>query len=165
MQTSHNLKIRKCKFGFAKSILSDINPVGPRWVQVSAEFSIKNHQTRINLYSIYAIFYYTQEYSINRTRLAASRPARLVTRAFGARLVTRAFGARARCSPRYHAANQGGKTDGNLLGRSAWASDPPKLRLGPCPPLPGRMLRIHSPPSRNNTYTRINFARIMRARV
>ena len=77
MQKSHNLKIRKSKFGFAKSILSDINPVGPRWVQVSAEFSIKNHQTRINLYSIYAIFYYAQEYSNpNFTRLGASRPAR-----------------------------------------------------------------------------------------
>ena len=41
---------------------------------------------------------------------------------------------------------------GNLLGRYASAADPPGSRLGPCPPLPGRLLRIHSAPSRNNKY-------------
>ena len=92
MQKSHNSKIRTSKFGFAESILSDINPVGPRWVQVSTEFPIKNHQTRINLYSKKLIIRHIvlcprEQYSINLTRegrfaaslerltrLAASRP-------------------------------------------------------------------------------------------
>jgi hypothetical protein len=47
VQKFHKIKIRKSKFGFAKSILSDMNPVGPGWVQVNEEFPIKNHQTRI----------------------------------------------------------------------------------------------------------------------
>ena len=114
MQKSHNSKIRTSKFGFAESILSDINPVGPRWVQVSAEFLIKNYQTRINLYSKKLIIRHivlcpsVQYKSYSRRALRAlARPAYSPGR-YAPRLdrLTRAFGARARCSPRYHAANQ-----------------------------------------------------------
>jgi hypothetical protein len=52
----HKIKIRKSKFGFAKSILSDMIPVGPGWVQVNAELLVKNYQTRINLYSVFCHF-------------------------------------------------------------------------------------------------------------
>ena len=116
MQKSHNSKIRTSKFGFAESILSDINPVGPRWVQVSAEFPIKNHQTRINLYSKKLIIRHivlcpsVQYKSYSRRALRAlARPAYSPGR-YAPRLdrLTRAFGARPRRSPSYHAANQGG---------------------------------------------------------
>jgi hypothetical protein len=121
--------------------------VGPRWVQVNAEFPIKNHQTRINLYSKKLIIRNivlcprVQYKSYSRRALRAlARPAY----------------SRLRCSspvfPPLPCGKSGKKKDGNLLGRSAWASDPPKLRLGPCPPLLGRMFRIHSAPSRNNKY-------------
>ena len=114
MQKSHNSKIRTSKFGFAESILSDINPVGPRWVQVSAEFPIKNHQTRINLYSKKLIIRHivlcprAQYKSYSRRALRALARTAYSPGRFAARLerLTRAFGARARCSPRYHAANQ-----------------------------------------------------------
>ena len=105
------------KFGFTESILSDINLVGPRWVQVSAEFPIKNHQTRINLYSKKLIIRHivlcpsVQYKSYSRRALRAlARPAYSPGR-YAPRLdrLTRAFGARARRSPSYHAANQGAK--------------------------------------------------------
>jgi hypothetical protein len=114
------------KFGFTESILSDINPVGPRWVQVSAEFPIKNHQTRINLYSKKLIMRHivlhpsVQYKSYSRRALRAlARPAYSPGR-YAPRLdrLTRAFGARPRRSPSYHAANQGAKkTDGNARAR------------------------------------------------
>ena len=104
MQKSHNSKIRTSKFGFAESILSDINPVGPRWVQVSAEFPDKNHQTRINLYSKKLIIRHIVLYP--RVPYKSYSPGRFAPRL---ERLTRAFGARARCSPRYHAANQKGK--------------------------------------------------------
>jgi hypothetical protein len=114
VQKSHNSKIRTSKFGFAESILSDINPVGPRWVQVSAEFPIKNHQTRINLYSKKLIIRHIVLCPRAQYKSYSRRPLRGLARTayspgrFAARLerLTRVFGARARCSPRYHAANQ-----------------------------------------------------------
>jgi len=104
------------KFGFTESILSDINPVGPRWVQVSAEFPIKNHQTRINLYSEKLIIRHILLCPSVQYKSYSRRPLRGLARTayspgrFAARLerLTRAFGARAPCSPSYQAANQGG---------------------------------------------------------
>ena len=95
VQKSHYSKIRTSKFGFAESILSDINPVGPRWVQVSAEFPIKNHQTRINLYSKKLIIRHIVLYP--RVQYKSYSPGRYAPRL---ERLTRAFGARARCSRR-----------------------------------------------------------------
>ena len=92
------------KFGFTESILSDINPVGPRWVQVRAEFPIKNHQTRINLYSKKLII--RNIVLCPRVQYKSYSPGRYAPRLDR---LTRAFGARARRSPSYQAANQGAK--------------------------------------------------------
>ena len=81
---------------------SDMNPVGPQWVQVSAEFPPKI----IRLGSIYTqntpYFHYTQEY--NSPKILLARALRALARPaysqgpFGPLLdrLTRAFGARAR---------------------------------------------------------------------
>jgi hypothetical protein len=95
------------KFGFAESILSDINPVGPRWVQVSAEFPIKNHQTRINLYSKKLIIRHIVLCPSVQYKSYSRRPLRGLARTayspgrYAAWLdrLTHAFGARARCPP------------------------------------------------------------------
>jgi hypothetical protein len=96
-------KIRRSKF-----------VVGPRWVQASAEFPIKNHQTRINLYSKKLIIRNivlcprVQYKSYSRRALRALARAAYSPGRFAPKLerLPRAFGARARCSPRYHAAIQ-----------------------------------------------------------
>jgi hypothetical protein len=135
---------------YFKIILKSINKFGgPRWVQVSAEFPIKNYQTRINLYSKKLIIRHivlcprAQYKSYSRSALRALARTAYSPGRFAARLerLTRAFGARARCSPRYHAAIQ------KYTRQSARP-----ICHGPCPPLLGRLLRTHSAPSRNNTY-------------
>ena len=67
MQKCHTNKIRKSKFGFAKSILSDMNPVGSGLVQVTTEFSIKNRQNRVNFYTKCTKFGCTQVYSMQKS--------------------------------------------------------------------------------------------------
>ena len=99
--------VKSVKFGFTESILSDINPVGPRWVQVNAEFPIKNNQTRINLYSKKLIIRHIVLCSSVQYKSYSRRPLRGLARTayspghYVARLdrLTRAFGARARCPP------------------------------------------------------------------
>ena len=142
-----------------------ISPVGPRWGQVSAEFPIKksSYSDQLLLKKTHNLthfdtFYYAQDtvklYSPGPS--AQARPAYSPGR-FAPRLerLPRAFGARAARSPHYlGATHQAIQKIRTVICPADLPQHPipPRSRLGPCPPLHGRLLRIHSAPSRNNRY-------------
>ena len=137
-----------------------ISPVGSRWGQVSAEFPIKksSYSDQLLLKKTHNLTHFTMPKSTvnpNFTRLGAYAP-RLdrLTRLGAPRPGSSGLLAPSALEPAVAPATmrQFKSTDGNLLGRCASSSDSPGSRLGPCPPLLGRLLRIHSTPSRNNKF-------------
>ena len=149
MQKSHNLKIRRSKFGFAMSILFGykyISPVGSRWGQVSAEFLIKksSYSDQLLLKKTHNLTHFTMPKSTvnpNFTRMGAYAP-RLdrLTRLGASRPGSSGCLAPSALEPRLPHTTSVPRmrqfkknTDRNLPGRSASASDPPPIAPRPLP--------------------------------